>query len=223
MTIRIPPGPPLTPTVAGARAQLHSELVKPQYQAARPTLFDQVLKAITDWFESLGSGGGQGVAVGPGLILTVIGVVVVLALVIGFLIFGVPRLNRRSRVSGTLFGEQDDRTSVALRRAADTAAASGDFATAIEEGFRSIARGLAERGIITTYPGTTAHGFAALAIVPFPDSSQRLEHAADLFDGVRYLGVSGTESGWLLIRDLEQMLSRARPRLDESLVDEALT
>jgi hypothetical protein len=212
-----PSGPPLTPTVTGAREQLHNELLKPQYQAAKPTLFDQLWKAITDWFTSLTSNGVPGTGGSPALILTIIGIVLVVSLVIGFLIFGVPRLNRRSEVSGTLFGEQDDRTAGALRRAAETAAAAGDFATAIEEGFRAIARGLSERGIITTFPGTTAHGFAALAIAPFPASEPQLVQAADLFDGVRYLGVTGTESSWVIVRDLEQGLSRARPRLDEAL------
>jgi hypothetical protein len=216
MSRPLPPGPPLTPTVTGAREQLHNELLKPQYQAAKPTLFDQLWNAIMNWFNSLTSNGGPGGGGGPALILTIIGVVVLVALVIGFLIFGVPRLNRRSQLSGTLFGEEDDRTAVALRRAAETAAVAGDFATAIEEGFRAIARGLSERGIITTFPGTTAHGFAALAVVPFPASESELTQAADLFDGVRYLGVTGSQSGWEVVRNLEQDLTRTRPRLDET-------
>jgi hypothetical protein len=137
--------------------------------------------------------------------------------VVGFILFGVPRLNRRSAVSGTLFGEHDVRDSAALRRAAEAAALAGDYATAIEEGFRSIARALAERGVVSTFPGTTAHGFAALAAGPFPAMAGTLEHAAGLFDGVRYLGAAGTGSDWIVVRDLERELSRARPRLDEAL------
>jgi hypothetical protein len=217
MSLPAPPGPPLTPTVAGARAQLHNELLKPQYQAARPTLFDQLWKAISDWFNSLTGVKVSGLPGGPALILIVVGAVILAALIVGFVLFGVPRLNRRSAVAGVLFGEQDERDAAALRRAADAAAAAGDFGTAIEEGFRSIARGLGERGVVTTFPGTTAHGFSAFAAVSFPASRSTLERAADLFDGVRYLGALGTENGWALVRDLERELSRARPRLDEAL------
>jgi hypothetical protein len=217
MSLPVPPGPPLTPTASGARDQLHNELTKPQYQAARPTLFDELWNAIVKWFDSLGSAGGPGLSGSPALILTVVGIVVVVALVVGFMIFGVPRLNRRSRVSGSLFGEQDDRAALTLRRSAEAAANAGDYATAIEEGFRAIARGLAERGVVDTFPGTTAHGFAALAAVPFPASGRDLDHAADMFDGVRYLGSAGTQSGWQSVRDLERELSRTRPRLDEAL------
>jgi Domain of unknown function (DUF4129) len=216
MSLPKPPGPPLTSTVAGAREQLHNELVKPQYQAARPTLFDQLWKAIMDWFNSLTSTGGTGLGGSPTLILIVVGIVVLAALIVGFLLFGVPRLNRRSRAVGQLFGEQDDRAALTLVRAAEAAARAGDYSTAIEEGFRSIARGLAERGVVSTFPGTTAHGFAALAVIPFPASTGTLPRAADLFDGVRYLGATGTESGWLVVRDLERELGRTRPRLDEA-------
>jgi hypothetical protein len=216
MSLPTPPGPPLTPTIAAARDQLHNELSKPQYQAARPTLFDLLWNAIMKWFQSLTSVGGSGLGGSPALILVIIGVVVVAALVVGFILFGVPRLNRRSTVSGALFGEEDLRDAVALRRAAEAAANAGDYATAIEEGFRSIARGLAERGVVSTFPGTTAHGFAALAAVPFPLAATALERAAGLFDGVRYLGSAGTEQDWTVVRDLERDLARSRPRLDEA-------
>ena len=85
------------------------------------------------------------------------------ALVVAFLIFGVPRLNRRSRVAGVLFGEDDDRGSADMRRDAAAAASRGDYATAIAELFRALARGLAERTIVTVTPGTTARGFAGRA------------------------------------------------------------
>jgi hypothetical protein len=216
MSLPTPPGPPLTPTVDGAREQLQNELNKPQYQAARPTLFDQLWNAIVNWFDSLASPGGSGAPGSPVLILTIVGIVIVVALVVGFLIFGVPRLNRRSTITGALFGEEDSRDALALRRSAEAAASAGDYSTAIEEGFRSIARALAERGVVTTFPGTTAHGFAALAARPFPASAELLERAAGLFDGVRYLGATGTEAGWLVVRDLERDLANTKPQLDEA-------
>jgi hypothetical protein len=216
MSLPSPQGPPLTPTVAAAREQLQNELSKPQYQAARPTLFDILWKDITDWFNSLTAPVVAGQGISQTLILTLIAVIVIAGLVVGFVIFGVPRINRRSRISGALFGVDDDRDAGSLRRAAEAAAASGDYALAIEEGFRAIARGLAERGVVTTFPGTTAHGFAGLASGAFPDAANSLEQAASLFDGVRYLGDAGTETNWIVIRSVERTLRGSRPRLDEA-------
>jgi hypothetical protein len=213
-----PPAPPLTPTVDGAREQLQNELSKPPYQAARPTLFDDLWNAIVKWFDSLASPGtGVGGLSGPALILIIVGIVILAALVVGFILFGLPRLNRQSVASGSLFGEEDERDSAALRRAADAAAASGDYSSAIEEAYRAIARGLEERGVVSTFPGTTAHGFSALAAVPFPSAGAALESAADLFDGVRYLGASGTERDWSVVRDLERGLARTRPQLNGAI------
>jgi hypothetical protein len=217
MSLRTPPGPPLTPTVAGAREQLSGELSKPQYQAARPTLFDELWTAITNWFNSLTSTGGSGLGGSPALILIIVGAVVVAALIVGFILFGLPRFNRRSASSGALFGVDDERDAAALRRSAEAAASAGDYTTAIEEGFRAVARALSERGVISTFPGTTAHGFARLAAQPFPAAGAALERAAALFDGVRYLGAPGTEADWMIVRELDRELGRTRPLLDEAL------
>ena len=180
---------PVDPEPPEAKQWLVDELSKPQYQAAKPTLFDQIAKAISDWFASLQIGSVEGPpAFGFGVLL----VLVVVAIVVAFLIFGVPRLNRRSRVAGELFGEDDDRSSADMRGDASAAASRGDYATAIAELFRALARGLAERTIVTVTPGTTARGFAGRAGVTFPLAADRLMAAADAFDGVRYLGHAGS-------------------------------
>jgi hypothetical protein len=208
-----PDTPPLDPTAEQARAQLLQELAKPQYQAARPSPLDQLADQLGKWFTSLfdqiGVPGG-----GSSLIILVIVVAVIAAAVVGFLLFGLPRINRRSTVTGTLFGDDDDRDSAALRSAAVRAAADGDFTTAIEEIFRAIARGLAERTVVTTFPGTTAHSFAVQAGSAFPDFAADLAGAADSFDAVRYLGATGTEAQWLRISALDAGLRAARPVLD---------
>jgi hypothetical protein len=56
---------------------------------------------------------------------------VIAALIVGFILFGVPRLNQRSKSLGALFGDEDDRDSTTLRRAAERAAAAGDYTIAI--------------------------------------------------------------------------------------------
>lgn len=199
---------PVDPEPPEARQWLVDELSKPQYQAAKPTLFDQIAKAISDWFASLQIGSVEGPpAFGFGVIL----VLVVVGVVVAFLIFGVPRLNRRSRVAGELFGEDDDRSSADMRRDASAAASRGDYATAIAELFRALARGLAERTIVTVTPGTTARGFAGRAGVTFPLAADRLMTAADAFDGVRYLGHPGSSVEYERLVSLEAELRTARP------------
>ena len=202
---------PVDPEPPEARQWLVDELSKPQYQAAKPTLFDQIAKAISDWFSSLQIGTVEGPpAFGLGVIL----VLVAAALVVAFLIFGVPRLNRRSRVAGVLFGEDDDRGSADMRRDAAAAASRGDYATAIAELFRALARGLAERTIVTVTPGTTARGFAGRAGITFPQFADRLVTAAEAFDAVRYLGHPGSVEGYEALVALESEVRAARPALE---------
>jgi Domain of unknown function (DUF4129) len=217
-----PPGPPLDPTAQQARAQLSAELSKPEYQAARPSgltlLLQQAQQSISKWLDDLFNGLG-GAPISPDLIVLVIVVLAIVALVVLFLVFGLPRINRRSAKVGALFGDEDDRDSVALRRAAERSAAARDYTTAIAEEFRSIARALAERTVITTFPGTTASGFAAHAGGAFPDFRQALRDCAAAFDDVRYLGAVGTEAQWQAMSALELGLRSARPSFDLGLVD----
>jgi hypothetical protein len=210
----VSPGtPPLTPGAQNARDQVTHELSKSQYAAARPNAIDLLVQNVEKWFNSLfaHTGGAPG---GSSLIILVLVILLVAAVVIGFLVFGLPRLNRRSAATGALFGAEDERDSDALRRAAERAAADGDFALAIEEGFRAIARSLADRVIVTSLPGTTAHTFGAESSRAFPDFGAEFSRAADAFDGVRYLGAAGTEPEWLAIRALDAGVQRAKPVLD---------
>ena len=202
---------PVEPLPPEAKQWLIDELSRPQYQAAKPTLFDQISKAVADWFASLQFGDAQGP---PVVGYTVIIALVVAGLVVAFLIYGLPRLNRRSTVVGELFGENDDRSAADMRAAGAAAASRGDYAMATAELFRAIARGLAERSIVSVTPGTTAHGFAVQATRSFPDFGNRLGDAATAFDEVRYLGHPGSAGAYELLAALESDLRAARPRLD---------
>jgi hypothetical protein len=217
-----PDTPPLDPTAQHARAQLLQELSKPQYQPGRPTAGSLVtnqlqkwFQNLLDWLQSLFGKGGFGVGQNTVIVVVIVAVIILAAAIVGFFLFGVPRLNRRRAARGSLFGEEDDRDSTTLRRAAERAAAGGDYTTAIEEQFRSIARGLAERVVVTTFPGTTARGFAVDAGDSFPLSRTELMAAADSFDSVRYLGRDGTESEWIAVSALERALRATRPVLAE--------
>jgi hypothetical protein len=198
---------PVDPDSGQAQRWVIQELSKPEYRAAQPTWFDRASKAFWDWLQSLKIDGGPGVQA-PILIVALI--VVIAAVVAAFFIFGAPRLNRRSAMSGTLFGDDDARDATAMRRSAEEAAARSDWVLAIEEIFRSIARGLAERTLVTVSPGTTARDFAVRAGVVLPGYSERLSAAASAFDDVRYLSGEGTEAAYRDAARLELDLRAVR-------------
>lgn len=203
---------PLDPDAPTGRQWLLDELAKPEYQAAKPNLVDRALAAIVDWLQSLQAPSGQG----PGsAALVVLLVVVAVVVVIGLLVFGLPRLNQRRRSTGALFGDDDDRSARELRASSERAAAAGDWATAIAERFRAIARTLSDRTVLTVSPGTTAHGFAARAGASFPDRADELEASATVFDAVRYLGRPGDREGYERVRALDEQLEATRPTLQE--------
>ena len=203
-------GVPVDPDAEEARQWLVDELAKADYRAAQPTWFDRLATAVRDWFTSLSFDSVDGP---PELGALLIILAVVAALVVAFLVFGLPRLGRKSSVTGDLFGENDDRDAEAIRRAAETAAAAGDFELALAEIFRSTARGLAERTVVTTSPGTTAHDFALRAAASFPEFASSLASAAASFDGVRYLGGSGSRAEYDAMAQLERGLRATRPQL----------
>ena len=204
---------PVDPDAPEARQWLLDELSGADYRAAQPTWFDRLSGAIGDWLNSLRFETADGSDLG----VLVIVLVVVVVLVIAFLVFGLPRLNRRSSVTGSLFGEDDDRDAAAIRRAAEAAAAVGDYALAIAEMYRAIARGLAERTVLSTSPGTTAHAFALRAGASFPGFAAPLSAAAADFDDVRYLGRAGSRERYTAIADLEIGLRSASPAALEAI------
>ncbi|MDQ1583477.1 MAG: hypothetical protein QOF36_1531 [Microbacteriaceae bacterium] len=199
---------PVAPDAPEARQWLIDELAKSAYQAARPTWFDLASQAVREWFGSLFSTSANG---DGGILVPILVAVIVALLLAAFLIFGVPRLNRRSAAPGEILGTDDRRNAAMLRRDAASAAAAGDWTLAIEELFRALARGLAERTIVTVSPGTTAHDFGLRAAMAFPDERARLVRAATVFDGVRYLDTRGTEDDYTQLADLERALRAARP------------
>ena len=201
---------PVDPDAPEAEQWLRDELSKQQYLEAQPSWFDRLMQQIFDFI--FNSGGSQGSAVGgPGIGGVIIIVLVVIIVVVAFAIFGLPRLNRKSRVVGALFGDDDSRTSTIMRKAATDAARSGDFALAIAEMYRAIARGLSERTLVTTSPGTTAHDFAIRSGLIFPDHAVRLTVAAVSFDEVRYLELTGSREKFDFIAALESDLRAAKP------------
>jgi hypothetical protein len=216
---------PVDPDDEQARRWLEQELGRGDTPYAEPET-PQWLQDLLDWLRDLfgnadpqvpTTGADTGGAVG--IIIAV--VLVVAALGVAFAIFGLPRLRRRSTVTGDLFGEDDDRSSRQIRSAAQQAADAGDFTSAVVEVFRSLARDLAERGIVIAFPGTTAREFGRRAGDVFPATADRLDDAARVFDGVRYLGKTGTEDEWVRMSALAAELRATKaprgPRAADAL------
>jgi hypothetical protein len=218
----LPADVPVDPDGPEARRGLLEELSKSAYQSAQPSPFDQLVTAIEDWINSLINGLGSVQVPGIGNLLGLVAVAIAVALlVVAFLIFGLPRISRRSTAGGSLFAEHDVRDAAQLRRDAERAAAAGDYTLAITELFRALARGLDERTLVSTFPGSTATDLAVQAGEVFPDAASGLSTAAASFNGVRYLGATGTAAQWEQLVELERELRTARAPLD--VLDEQLS
>lgn len=208
---------PVDPDAPDARKLLIDELAKPEYAAARPTLIDRIAQAIQDWLDSFRAPEDGSV---PDLFPLVVTVLIVGLIVAAFIVFGRPRLQRKSRAAGALFSDSlDARSAAELRASAHAAAASGDFVVAIEEMFRAVARQLAERTVVSVTPGTTAQEFAARAGRAFPDHVDRFASGARAFDGVRYLDRPGTREAFDEVAALDRDISAARPARLERVAD----
>ncbi|WP_375399304.1 DUF4129 domain-containing protein [uncultured Amnibacterium sp.] len=202
---------PLQPDGPDGRRLLVDELAKQPYQAARPTPFDLLAQAVGRFLASLFGRSGDPAS----RVLLVVGVLVVVALLVAaLLLYGLPRVNRRSRLAGdALFGAADRRSAAQIRAAAARAAATGDHSLAVVEAFRALARGLEERTLVSLSPGTTAVGFARSAAGPLPTETAALRDAASAFDDVRYAGRPGTEAQWRQITALDERAEATRPQL----------
>ncbi|WP_243076949.1 DUF4129 domain-containing protein [Microbacterium sp. SS28] len=208
--------PPLTPDGDEAREWAERELSKPAYAQAEPTLFDRIAQAIGDFFASLFSTELSGPWGGAFALIAAI--VVVVLIVAAFLVWGMPRATRRSRIAvGELFGESDARSAADLRSAAEVHAQRGEWDAAIVHRFRALARGLAERSILETPPGATVHGFARRAARAFPAQAAALEDAARAFDDVRYLRRPGTAELYRRVAAVDDAVATGRPRVLEEI------
>lgn len=214
--VRMDSSPPLTPDGEEARRWAEQELSDPVYTAAEPTPLDRIARAVGDFiaglFQSEVPGGWAST------LAVVAAIVIVVLIVVAFLIWGRPRVARRSRLAtADLFGDSDRRTAEALRRAAAAHAARAEWDDAIVLRFRALARGLDERGAVETPPGATVHAFARAAGRVFPASAADLERAASGFDDVRYLRRPGTDELYRAVVAVDDRVRAETPALAGSL------
>ncbi|NII42245.1 hypothetical protein E9228_002903 [Curtobacterium flaccumfaciens] len=196
----------------GARRLLERELAHREYRGAQATWWDRASRSFLDWLGSLAPDGIG--APGFGRTLLVVAIVVLVAVVVLVVVTrGLPRRRARLRPTapGGVFDDDDLRSAEAVSAAATAAFRSGDWATAVLEGYRALARGLGERDLVLLVPGATARAIADRAAVPFPQLDDVLRHASDTFDAVRYLGIEADESAARLVLAAGRAVREARP------------
>jgi len=194
-----------------ARRWAEQELAEREYQAAKPTWFDEFISGIVNWFFGLFTERGAG-GIAP-VVVTVIVIVIVAALVVALLVWGRPRASRTVRRRRELLGERDDRTAAQLRADAERRAREQDWDGAVVLRFRALARDLMERDLIDPAPGATAQGIAREASAPFPAFGDRLHRAATAFDAVRYLRSAADEPGYRTLAATDDDLRAAQPAI----------
>jgi len=198
------------PDADEARDWAERELSDPAYQAAEPTPIDRLARAVVDFFADLLRTSASG-EWSPS-VLIVLGVLLVIGIVVGILIWGRPRSVARAQPPArALFDDDDGRTAEELRADAEAAATHADWDAAIVLRFRAFARGLAERGLVDPPPGATVRAFARSAAAALPSLEASLDDATGIFDDVRYLRRPGTDERYRVVADLDDAAVRARP------------
>lgn len=167
-----------------ARRAAEAELSGHEYQAAQPNLIERALSWLARQLGRLFAAVSN---VTPGGALGLLVLLAVVVLVVVVIRLRVGKFARAGRVPRAVF-ESQVRTARDYRRAAEEAAAAGDFAGAVRERFRAIVRELEEAGVLEEMSGRTADEAAREAGLHLPHSRDELLGAARLFDAVHYGG-----------------------------------
>jgi hypothetical protein len=195
-----------------ARDMARRELDKQIYQRDKPSWLERVWDRFADWLHDLFSHAVQPNAHGNGGGWVSVAVIVLIAVVavalVVWLMWG--RGNPRSKKDPLL----EDKPSTALdhRDAAEQLAAQGQWAEAIRERLRAIARDLEERAVLAPRPGRTADELAVEAGEAVPDLADALRAGVRIFDDVWYGDRPGTAEGYAQVKELDERLRAARPK-----------
>jgi hypothetical protein len=196
----------------GTREAARRELSKPQYHRDDPSLTARLLRAIGRFVVDLFQ---RAASVGPGGRLGGVLLVVVVVLVLVAVRLRAGPLARRSAVPTPLLGGQL-RTPQDYRTAAAAAAAAGDFATALRDQLRAIAREAEVRGLLEPRPGRTADELVREMHAARPEGIGGLPATVAAFDHVWYGGRRAVRADYDLALAADRALSEA-PRSAPSL------
>jgi len=196
---------PVVPDAETARDWAVRELADPVYHEG-PSLLERLI----EWVLSLFDNAPSGLGLPPALVGTLVVVAVGLVVAVAFVVAGPVRASRRAPASVVVLGD-DARSADDLRAAADSAAARGDWSTAVLERFRAVVRSLEERALLDDRPGRTADEAAEAGASRLPARAGDLRRAARLFDDVCYgeVAVDAAADAWLRTVDAAVAATRS--------------
>jgi hypothetical protein len=214
----VTPGGPagsLTGRVAGQRLA-RAELSKTIYHPHEP-LAQRILNGIADLLSDLSRAGRAF----PGGWWAAVALAALLAALITVVVSRTGPLARSRRSAGQLMAGPGTLSAADHRLHAGRLAAAGDYAGAILERVRAIARELDERAVLTPRAGRTANEMADEAAAALPAERAALHDAALVFDDVCYGDRPGTPEGYALVSELDERVSAAVPKPGASLAGAA--
>lgn len=171
---------PVDPDRQEARRLLIEELSRKEYQDARPSLIERALEWIQEKFAELQPGFDSPVQI------TVLILAVLLVAAAAFAIWRSGGIRRQSRRKAVAVLPHYVTTAADHRASADKHADAGQWADAVLERFRAVARELAERTLVPASPGATAAEVARDGGAALPELAGDLRTAARHFDDVCY-------------------------------------
>jgi hypothetical protein len=198
-------GTPLVSRRAGqtlARTEL-SKAIYHRHESLAQRLLDAINRLLNDLYTA-----GQSF---PGGWWSVVALAALTALAVALVLARLGPLARAHREAGQAAPGGRPLSAADHRQRAATLASAGDYAAAILEAVRGIARQLEERGVLSPRLGRTADEIAAEAGLVLPAEADALQDAARLFDDICYGERPGTAGGYALVRSLDTRLQSARP------------
>lgn len=198
---------PVRPDRDQARSWAAEELARREYREGEPGLVARALNWLAEQLSAIETPNVAGARVW----LIVLAALLLIAVGVALRYAGSPLYRSSSgRAKDGVFTMQV-RTAADHREAADRAAQSGVWTTAVLERFRCIVRELEERAVLGPQPGRTADEAAREAGTWLPELAGELAAAATLFDDVRYGDRAASESSDRELRALDRRVRAARP------------
>jgi hypothetical protein len=200
-SVRATAPPPITRGTEQGLAR--HELAKPPYHRHDPTWLDKVLS----WFwnhllDLLDRASHHAPGHGLGLAL----VLIVVAIGVVAIVMRVGPLRRPTTSREPVFGDTD-RSALDYRRTAAEYAAAAEWALAVRERLRAIARELEERGVLDPRPGRTADELCREASTQLPALATAFRDATQIFDAIWYGGVTARAVDDELLQALDRQLT----------------
>lgn len=189
-----------------ARERAREELSRPEYQAAKPPLWQRVLgRVVREVLDLVVKAAGNVPGGRAGMLLAALILVGAVALVLVKL-----RPGLRAAQGDVVFDAGAVLTAAQHRVLADEAATQGRYADAVRERMRALVRELEARGVLDPRPGRTAGEVARDAGAVVPGVADELRRAARTFDEVCYGGRAADASTYAVLVGCDETVTRSR-------------